>query len=390
MIFNKKINESPTLKFAEAINVRRRRGEKIISLGLGEPDFKPSKLLIEKLKEVSEYEFSNKYSTSSGLLTLREKIAESLKIKNRLNCKAKNILITPGAKQAIFLSLLALLEPEDEVIVVLPGYVSYIPLIYIAEPHAIVKTVSLNKNNYKLDINKVKRCITNKTKAIIINTPHNPTGMMISKENLAHLYNLATDNKFYIISDEIYDKLVYGNISHFSVGSLEQQVNRVFTINGFSKSHAITGWRIGYACIPEEFISKICKLNQHINTNTSTVLQMAIDSAWPIPEDYLVEYNKKLKTRASLYRDFVDSNNLISGSKPMGSFFSFLNISKLGIDSNKFASKLVDKTGIAVSPGISFGEEWDDHIRFSLAVDEKLLSKSLDRIDEFIRKEEWK
>jgi aspartate/methionine/tyrosine aminotransferase len=284
---------------------------------------------------------------------------------------------------------MALLEPGDEVVVVLPGYVSYVPQIYIAEPEAVVKIVNLKKDDYSLDMEAIEHSVTLKTKVIIFNSPHNPTGIMIPKADQLRLFEIAEKNDAYIISDEIYDRLVFGDEKHFSIGSLEGTVDRVITVNGFGKSHAITGWRIGYAIVPQQLMGKVTKLQQHINTNTTTLLQQAIDLAWPLPVDHLTAYNEKLRKRAELFKNFLTAHTQLKGSNPKGSFFVFLNISSTGLDSNTFSSQLVDKMGVATTPGIAFGKDWDDHIRLSLAVDESVLKEAFNRIHNFIENKLW-
>ncbi len=389
MKFNNEITESLTLKFAESVGIRRKRGEDILSLGLGEPDFRTPQALIDSLTEVLSNPISSRYSAALGLFTLREKIAQEVRERCHIQCSAENVVITPGTKQAVFLSLMALLEPGDEVIIVLPAYVSYIPQIYIAEPKSRVKIVNLRKSDYSLDIESIAHCVTSHTKAIIINSPHNPTGIMIEEPVLRQLFKIASENNAYIISDEIYDQLVYGNVSHFSIGRLEKDVTKVITVNGFGKSHAITGWRIGYAIIPRELMPKVTKLQQHINTNTSTPLQMAIERAWPLPTDHIPKYCNELRARNILYQEFLSQNPQITGSNPQGGFFAFLNISSSGIDSNTFASKLVETTGVATTPGIAFGKDWDDHIRISLAVNESILNDAFARITNFLSNQLW-
>jgi len=390
MIFRKEITESLTLKFGEAVTERKKRGEDILSLGLGEPDFLTPVELLEALKKVTIDGASSKYSASLGLASLRQKIAVDLKERNGINCTKNNIIITPGTKQALMLSLMALLEPGDEVIVVVPAYVSYVSQVYLAEPDAVIRFVELNKTDYRLDLEEVERTITEHTKAIIINTPHNPTGCMIDERELKRLYEITSNKNIYILSDEIYDKLVFGKITHFSIGSLEDFTSRVITLGGFGKTLAITGWRIGYACIPESLMPKINILQQHINTNTSTIIQMAIDTAWPLPDGHLTGYIQKLKSRVQLYTEFLKNNPILSGSNPSGTFFVFVNIEKLKVDSVTFSSKLVDKTGVATTPGIAFGKQWDDHIRLSLAIETELLIEAFKRVSIFIKEESWK
>ena len=389
MRFNKEIGESLTLKFAESVAIRKQRGEDVLSLGLGEPDFETPQALKDGLVEALSKPHSARYSAALGLMPLRKKIAEDVATRSHIPCEMQNIVITPGTKQAVMLSLMALLEPGDEVVIVLPAYVSYIPQIYIAEPDSIVKIVNLKKEDYSLDIDAIAANVTPKTKVIIFNTPHNPTGMMVPEADQRRLFQIAEENDAYIISDEIYDRLIFGDTPHFSIGSLEEKVSRVITVNGYGKSHAITGWRMGYAIIPQQLMSKITKLQQHINTNTSTILQVAMDLSWPLPVDHLSVFCGKLKARADLYKEFLKDNPTIKGSNPEGSFFVFLNISSTGLDSVTFSSELVDKTGVATTPGIAFGKEWDDHIRLSLAVDESVLKEALNRIHNFIDNKLW-
>ncbi|MFC2152093.1 pyridoxal phosphate-dependent aminotransferase [Bacteroidota bacterium] len=385
MEFNPKISESLTLKFAQAAAERKKRGEKIISLGLGEPDFNTPKEIVDATVKVLKSKQS-KYSAPLGVQILRDKIAEKLHLENNIKATSENIIVTPGAKQALQIILMALLEPNDEVVMIMPAYVSYVPQVLISEPTAKIKYVDLNKEDHSLDIELLSEIVSDKTKAIIINTPQNPAGAVLKKDELEKLFILAKRNNSFIISDEVYEKLVFNGASHFSIGAFEEVPDRVITINGFSKSHAMTGWRLGYACFPEELKTKVLKIQQHINTNTCTFIQEALGEVLPIDSSYLVRYNEILEKRVQLYKEFLDRVSKINGVLPNGSFFAFLNISELNIDSNTFASQLIDKTGVAVTPGIAFGENWDDHIRISLAVDNRTLEEAFYLIEDFISK----
>ena len=389
MKYSKEISESLTLKFAEGVGLRKKRGEDVLSLGLGEPDFETPAALKESVVKALGNSSSSRYSAALGLMSLRQKIADDVKERCHIPAEMKNVVITSGTKQAMMLNLMALLEPGDEVVVVQPAYVSYVPQIYIAEPEAVVKIVNLKKEDYSLDMEAIERNVTPMTKVIIINSPHNPTGMMIPEVDLRKLFEISEKNDAYILSDEIYDRLVYGDVIHFSIGSLEDTVNRVITVNGFGKSHAITGWRIGYAIVPQQLMGKVTKLQQHINTNTTTILQQAIDQAWPLPVGHLPSYNEKLRKRAELFKEFLSAHPQLKGSIPKGGFFVFLNISSTNLDSNTFSSQLVDKTGVATTPGIAFGKDWDDHIRLSLAVDENVLKEAFCRIHNYIENKLW-
>lgn len=383
MKFRKEIGESLTLKFAEAANERRSKGHEILSLGLGEPDFDVPSIIIEKTIEVMKTKKSG-YSAPLGLPKLKEQLAQKFQNDNNIPARADNIIITPGTKQALQFILMSILEPEDEIIILMPSFVSFIPQVYIAEPRAKVIEVDINKSDFSIPIDELRSKITAKTKAVLINTPNNPAGYMLREAQLRELYKIALENDIYIISDEIYEKLIFGIQNHFSVGSLESEVTNVITVGGFSKSLAMTGWRVGYACFPKHLTPKLLKLQQHISTNTCTFIQEGLVEALPsLDYSYLSIYNSKLKNRVEKLSLMVSKNPNLSLVKPQGSFFAFLNISKLGVDSNTFCSKLIMETGVALTPGIAFGKQWDDHVRISLATEDTIVEKGIKLINEF-------
>lgn len=383
MFFREEIGESLTLKFAQAAAERRKMGLPIISLGLGEPDFAVPQEIISATIEVLTTSHA-KYSSPMGLPSFREKLAAKLQSENRIPANPDNLLVTPGAKQALQFALMALLEPDDEVIIVNPSFVSFIPQVYIAEPRAKIRVLNVKKSDFSISIDKLKELIGKRTKLILLNSPNNPAGYMLSKKEQEEIFNLAVANDCYIISDELYEKLVFSNLMHHSIGSFENKVDRVITVNGFSKSHSMTGWRLGYLCFPKPLQSKINKLQQHINTNTCTFIQQAMDKAFDHDYTYLKDYNNKLAERAKTLAKYFSKIDNVSLYQPSAGFFAFLNISGLGVDSNTFCSKLIQKTGVATTPGIAFGEDWDDHIRISFATDDELLNKGLALIKQFI------
>ena len=384
MLFREEIKESLTLKFAQAAAERRKRGLPIIPLGLGEPDFEVPTPIIESAVEVLRNKRTG-YSDSMGIYPLRQKLSYKLKKENSINCSPDNLLVTAGAKQAFQLVCMAILEPGDEAVVINPSFVSFIPQIYIAEPLCKVVTVNINKTDFSVDLQHVRDSITSRTKILIINSPNNPAGYVLNESFLTGVYNLAEKSGFYIISDEIYEKLIFSHKRHFSIGSLEPEPARVITINGFSKSHAMTGWRLGYACFPIRLSPKLLKLQQHINTNTCTFIQQAVEQAFDIDQNYLIEYNRVLLRRAERIVELISKIDNVSLVSPDAGFFAFLNISGLGLDSNTFCSKLIEETGVATTPGIAFGSSWDDHVRLSFATTEENLEMGLDLIRNYIQ-----
>ena len=383
MYFREEIGESLTLKFAEAAGKRREKGLSIISLGLGEPDFDtPSKIVDATVAQLRKGNSS--YSSPLGLFPLREQIAHRMNSENNIPAKTENIIVAAGAKQAFQIVLMAMLEPGDQVIVVEPAFVSFIPQLYLAEPDCDVKTVDVDPENFSLPLDKIEQLVSHKTKAIVINTPNNPAGYVAGEDVLRRLYQIAEQNDCYIFSDEVYEKLVFEGQQHFSIGSLEPEVNRVVTINGYSKSHAMTGWRLGYACYPPALNSRILKIQQHMNTNTCTFIQAAIASVGDqVDMTYLEDYCRKLEKRLALVDEAVANTSRLSLVSPASGFFAFINISATGKDSNDFCGELIESAGVATTPGIAFGKNWDDHIRLSFATDTQLLGEGLEKLVDF-------
>lgn len=383
MKFREEIKESLTLKFAETAAQRRENNLPIISLGLGEPEFKTPDEIIEATIDILKKKNSN-YSSPLGVFSLRQKIAARLKRENKINSVADNIIITPGAKQAFQLIAMTLLNPGDEVIIINPSFVSFIPQLLIAEPTCKVIEIDVSKEDFSLDINDIKTRITLKTKLLVLNTPNNPAGYTLEESTLDAIYDLAVKNNFYIISDEVYEKLIYGGTNHHSIGAFEPEPTNVITINGFSKSHAMTGWRIGYACFPLKLKPILLKLQQHTNTNTCTFIQEALDLSFNHDTTYLTDYNTKLKHRMQLYSEFIEGTASVHGFVPSAGFFTFMNISDLKIDSNTFCSRLIKETGVATTPGVAFGKNWDDHVRISFATADENVMQGLKLMKNFI------
>ncbi len=377
-------SNSLTLKVSEAIGKRIRENKELISFGLGESPY-PTPIEIKDATIKALQSGYTKYSHKQGLVELRELITKKLAEENDFQCDIQNIVITTGAKQAIYLSLLVLVEPEDEVIVITPGYPSYIPQLKLVEPSVIIRSVDLKKDDFSLDIEEIKKKITPKTKLLILNTPHNPTGKMFSREQLLQLAELALENDFYILSDEIYEKLVYTDQVHFSLASIKGLAERLILINGFSKSYSMTGWRIGYLVAPLPLAQQIAEMQHHINTNVCTFVQKGSCAAFSLTTDYLSSFRSLIRKNAAELQKMVSQNKSLKLVQPQGSQFCFLNISELGLRSDEFCTKLVEKKGVAATPGIIFGDNWDDHIRISLGVDEVEFAKGVRYLEEFVR-----
>ncbi|MFK7857912.1 MAG: pyridoxal phosphate-dependent aminotransferase [Granulosicoccus sp.] len=380
--FRQEIGASLTLQFAEAANERRAQGQPILSLGLGEPDFETPAAIIEAVHKVLS-QGNSRYSGALGVAPLRELIADKLKADNNVSCPASSIMVTAGAKQALSTVLMAMLEPEDEVIVVSPCFVSFIPQIYLAEPSAKVHTVYVDKTSHALPLDAIEATINSKTRAILINSPNNPAGYVSSDSELKKLYELAASKNIYLISDEVYEKLVLGDARHTSPGSFEASPKHVVTINGFSKSHALTGWRVGYCTLPDAIKGRAIKIQQHMNTNTCTFIQQALAESWDPELAFLDDYRHKLESRLELIATWLQGNVQLKAALPKAGFFVFVDSSALGMNSNEFCAGLLRQTGVATTPGLAFGSDWDDHFRLSFAVPDEVLAEALEKITAF-------
>lgn len=375
MFFSKEVGESLTYKFAQTAGEMKAQGREIISLGLGEPDFKTPQYVVDATIKAMNDGFTH-YSATQGWPELRTKISENSNKVYGSDYTAADVIVTPGIKASVYFALSAVLEPNDEIIIISPYYVSYPAMVKLAEPTAEIKYVTLNKD-FTLDINALKAAITNKTTAILINSPNNPTGMVLSKEEVESVVGLAVENDFYIISDEVYEKLVFTGQVHTSFGKYPEIKDKLIICNGFSKSHAMTGWRLGYAIGARDVIAKMNKLQQHINTNTCTFIQKGACSIYENEPTHIKPYVEQLEQRIDFFDKEINSLEYTCGVKPKAGFFYFVDISKTGLDSNTFCSDLLWKTGIASTPGLAFGADWDDHVRFSFAVPMETLERAI-------------
>lgn len=381
MHFEKEVGESLTYQFAQAAAEMKAQGKEIISLGLGEPDFKTPEYVTEATVKAMQDGFTH-YSAVQGWPELRTLIAADCNRSYGSDYTMNDVIVTPGIKAAVYFSLAAVLEPGDEVILVSPYYVSYPAMVKLAEPTAKIVNVTLSKD-FTLDVEKLKAAFNKNTKAILVNSPNNPTGMVLSKEEVELVVKLAVENDAYIISDEVYEKLAYSGYTHTSFGLYPEIKDNLIICNGYSKSHAMTGWRLGYAIGAHDVITKMNKLQQHINTNTCTFIQVGACSIYQNEPVHIKPYVDELEKRITYFDSELNKLDYVKGVRPKAGFFYFADISKVGDDSNSFCADLLRKTGIASTPGIAFGPEWDDHVRFSIAVPMETLKRAVGLLQEY-------
>lgn len=381
MHFEKEVGESLTYKFAQTANEMKAQGKEIISLGLGEPDFKTPDYVMMATVQAMKDGFTH-YSATQGWPELRKLIAEDCNKSYGSEYTMSDVIVTPGIKAAVYFALAAILEPGDEIILISPYYVSYPAMVKLAEPTAKIVNVTLNKD-FTLDVDKMKAAFNKKTKAILVNTPNNPTGMVLSRKEVEVVIKLAVENNAYIISDEVYEKLIYSGQTHTSFGLYQEIKDRLVICNGYSKSHAMTGWRLGYAIGAHNVITKMNKLQQHINTNTCTFIQVGACSIYKNEPVHIKPYVEELEKRIEFFDIELNKLDYISAVRPKAGFFYFIDISATGVDSNTFCADLLRKTGIASTPGIAFGPEWDSYVRFSIAVSMETLKRAVGLLNEY-------
>lgn len=375
------LKPSPTLAITARAQEMRKGGADIISFGAGEPDFDtPSNIKNAAIAGIDKG--FTKYTPSSGIAELKNVICEKFKKDNLLNFSPEQIIVSCGAKHALYNSLQVLCNKGDEIIIIAPYWVSYIEMIRLAG--GIPKIVPADENkNYVIDTARIKKAVSARTKAIIINSPSNPTGAVYPKAILEDLAEIALSKKIFLISDEIYEKLIYDDEKHFSVGSLSDKMAELtLTINGVSKTYAMTGWRIGYMGGPIDVIKKISALQSHSTSNPTSISQLAAVEALTGDQAVIERMKNEFIARRDYMQNRINSFAKISCVNPKGAFYIFCNISPTNMDSLKFSSRLLEEAGVACVPGIAFGS--DNHIRLSFATGMNNIKEGLDRIEKWL------
>jgi aspartate/methionine/tyrosine aminotransferase len=379
-VIHKTVLNTISLEFSSIAREMSSQNKKMISLGLGEPGFSTPAEVIDAAHSSmlnGENRYASPWGTPELLLKLRKKI-ENKKVK----IDSQELIVTLGAKQALSLCLTSILEKEDEIILVSPSFVSFQPQIKMAEPTAIIKKVSLSKDSFGLDFNALKKAISPKTRAILINFPNNPTGAVLDKVETDELVKLAKENNVYIISDEIYSSMAFPESNFTSLLEYREDYQKIFVIDGFSKAYSMTGWRVGYLIGPQEQILRVSILQQHLNTNIPVFIQRGAEAALDLPVTFTEKYNTHLIHNAVVLNRIISESETLSCNKTRGGMFSVINISKLNIDSDSFCTDLLRSTSVAATPGVIFDKDWDDHIRVSLGGDK---AEFLEAISHLVR-----
>ncbi len=373
------IADSQTLKITSLIKKLKKENKPVINFAAGEPDFDTPDVVKEFAKEAIDKGFT-KYTPVAGITDLREAISYKFKSANNLIYSPEQIVVSSGAKQAIYNSLIAILDPGDEVIILSPFWLSYPEMVKLASGVPVV--VKAKKEDlFCPDFSKIEAAITKRTKAIILNTPTNPTGYVWRKSEIAQLADIVCKHDITVISDEIYEHFVY-DCEHISIGSLSQEIlSRTISINGVSKSFSMTGWRIGWVAAPLDVAAQIKKIQGQTTSNACSVSQMAALRALNIDKDWFVFLKNEFKKRRNfLVKGLIE--NKINFLKPDGAFYLFLDISEARIGSFAFAERLLNEKLVGVIPGEPFG--CDDFVRLSYATSIEEIEAGVKKIKEFL------
>lgn len=386
------ISPSLTLDITAKAKAMKAEGVNVISFGAGEPDFNTPKNIVKAGIEAIE-QGKTRYTPASGLIELKEAVCKKFKDDNNLSYLPENIIISSGAKHSIYNALMAITNPGDEIIISVPYWVSYPELIKLAGGIPVYINTK-EENDFKYTINDLNRVITDKTKAIILNSPNNPTGALYNEEELKEIADWAVKNNILIISDEIYEKLAYDEETHVSIASINNDIKDItIVINGMSKAYAMTGWRIGYAAANKDIAKIMNNIQSHTTSNPCSISQYASIEGLDGDQASVENMKKAFEQRRNFMVDAINDIKGLSCQKPKGAFYVMVNFTELKNKTiyNKkikssldFANLLLEKGNVAVIPGIAFGD--DDYIRLSYATSMGNIEEGLNRIKEIVER----
>lgn len=375
------VTPSLTLAIDSLAKEMKKNGEDVCSFSAGEPDFDTPTHIKAAAKKALD-EGKTRYGPAAGEAGLRKAIAEKLLRDNQLAYNADNVIVTNGGKQSLYNLIMALIEAGDEVIIPAPYWLSYPEMVTLAGGTSVIVNTSL-ENHYKITPEQLEAAITPKTKLFVFNSPSNPTGIVYTPEEIAALAKIVVEKDILVVSDEIYEKILYDGAIHRSIASFGPEIfQRSIISNGFAKAFSMTGWRVGYIAGPVEIVKAMTKIQSHSTSNVCTFAQYGAIAALASPQDCIEEMVKAFSERRQYILERVRSLPRLNCPTPNGAFYVFIDISQTGLKSRDFCQKLLETQKVAAIPGIAFGA--DDCIRLSYATDLKTIEKGFDRIDQFI------
>jgi aspartate aminotransferase len=376
------VTPSLTLAIAAKAKAMKAEGIDVCSFSAGEPDFDtPAHIIAAAEKALNSGK--TKYGAAAGEPKLREAIAHKLRNDNGLDYKAENVLVTNGGKHSLFNLIMALIDPGDEVIVPAPYWLSYPEMVILAGGIPVILPTDAS-SEYKITAKQLRNAITPKTKLLVLNSPSNPTGMVYSPLELKELAEVIVEKDIFVVSDEIYEKILYDGVQQVSIGSLGAEIfKKTIISNGFAKAYSMTGWRIGYLAGPVEIIKAATTVQSHATSNVCTFGQYGAIAALEDSQDCVKEMLQAFSDRRQYMLQRINAIPGLNCLQPQGAFYLFPDISKTGLKSLEFSSALLERHQVAVIPGIAFGA--DNNIRLSYATDMATIEKGMDRLENFVR-----
>ncbi|AVH64737.1 pyridoxal phosphate-dependent aminotransferase [Nostoc sp. 'Peltigera membranacea cyanobiont' N6] len=376
------VTPSLTLAIAAKAKALKAEGIDVCSFSAGEPDFDtPAHIKAAAVKALDEGK--TKYGAAAGEPKLREAIAHKLKIDNGLDYKSENVIVTNGGKHSLYNLMVALIDPGDEVIIPAPYWLSYPEMVTLVGGVPVIVHTDAT-TGYKITPEQLRKAIAPKTKLFILNSPSNPTGMVYTPDEIKALAQVVVDADIFVVSDEIYEKILYDGAEHISIGSLGKEIfDRTLISNGFAKAYSMTGWRLGYLAGPVEIIKAASTIQGHSTSNVCTFAQYGAIAALQSSQDCVEEMRQAFAKRRQVMLDRLNAIPGLSTAKPDGAFYLFPDISKTGLKSLEFCDALLGEHQVAVIPGIAFGA--DDNIRLSYATDMATIEKGMDRLEKFVK-----
>jgi aspartate aminotransferase len=376
------LTPSLTLSIDSKAKAMKSEGIDVCGFGAGEPDFDTPEHIKAAAMAALEAGFT-KYTPSSGIPELRQAIADKFLIDNGIDYKPSQIIVSDGAKHSCYNAILATCQPGDEVIIPAPYWLSYPEMVRLAGADPVFVHTK-EENGWKLTSDQFENAMTPRTKMIILNSPGNPTGAVYTKEELDSIGKVAAEEEILILSDEIYEKLVYDDAKHFSIAALAQEYyDLTITVNGFSKSYAMTGWRLGYLGAPEPIAKAIDSIQSHSTSNACSFAQKGGLAALKGDQQPVADMRDEFNLRREYMLERISKMPHVSVVRPNGAFYVLVNVSRLGLTSQNFADRLLSKANVAVVPGIAFGD--DRTVRLSYATSLDVIKKGMDRFEEFCR-----
>lgn len=377
------LRPSPTLEITAKAKALKAQGVDVIGFGAGEPDFDTPRHIKDALYQAVDEGFIY-YTPSPGIPELRQAISEKLKHENGIDYASDEVIVTPGAKQALFEAVMALVNPGDEVLIPAPYWVSYVPMCQIAGARAVPVATS-SEQGFRVSAEYLAASITERTRLLILNSPSNPTGAVLDRNCLSEIADLCIKEDITVISDEIYEQIIY-DAEHVSIGSLPEMRERTVTVNGFSKAYSMTGWRLGYAAAPREIIKLMSNLQGHSVSNATSFVQKAGVAALRGSQDCVAGMTAEFRRRRDRIVELLNEIPGVECLVPDGAFYVFADFSGVEADSMKLAGMLLDEAGVAVVPGVAFGDAGEGFQRLSYAIGMKKIEEGIARIDKVVRR----